>query len=365
MARKLGLVLALIACAGVYLHWPTRAPAPAPIEAAEFGPRTDKSLVLVEPALEAHDYRSAAALRMRLGAYLDTAKAKGFLTGKTVVVFPEYVGAFLVAADAPALASRARTVGEASLAVIADDPIGFTVAFGHSSEEDRLSAALFRSRSEAMARDYVEVFATLAREYGVVIVAGSTIIENPRVESGRLISAPGPLRNVSAVFAADGSLLAPLVEKRRLIPSETRFAEGGRSAIPVFETSAGRLGVLICADSWHGELYEELRAHAPDMVVAPAFIEASAAWDAPWGGYVTGWPDDAAQTDAGAISEGEAWMRYALPGRLAASGAGAGGTAFLMGAPWDIPADGRTLAASNGRAFIGEQRRSGVTALWR
>lgn len=365
MARVLAIILALAAAGGLYLYWPATPQTRAAIDTAEFGTRTGKSLVLVEPDLAAHDYRNADALRSALEDYLRLAEAHGYITDKTIVVFPEYVGAFLVAADAPPLAVRTRSMTEAGLAVVADDPFAFAGALARTTENDRFSAALFRARSAAMAANYVEVFSSLARDFGVVIVAGAIILEDPRIEERGLVTAHGPLRNVSAVFDVDGSLLVPLVEKRMLIPSEQAFARSGAAPLPVFETRAGRLGVLICADSWHGDLYAELAAGKPDIVAVPAFIQASQAWDAPWGGYVTGWPDDASQADAGAISEGAAWVRHSLPARLAASGAGEGGVAFLMGAPWDLGADGRSLGVLGDRVFIGEKRGGRVTALWR
>ena len=45
----------------------------------------------------------------------------------------------------------------------------------------------------------------------------------------------------------------------------------------------------------------------------------------------------------GALSEGEAWERLALAGRLKASGAHAGITVFLRGHLWDLGSDGRSL----------------------
>lgn len=346
------------------LHWPA-APAsdPSPIATQAFGETSARSIIVVEPDLAAHDYRNAESLHAALSRYLDAAAKNGWIRDSSIIVFPEHVGTFLVAARAPPLAYRAHTRIAASLAAIADHPIGFISALPGSDEPDRIAAALFRARTRGMARDYQAVFSQIARERRAVVVAGSIILENPAIDSGKIRTRSGALYNVSAVFNPDGMLRSPLIFKREPVPAERTFLAAGSARMPVFETKAGKLGVLICADSWHPEHYAELAAQGVDAIVVPAFLEGADAWSKPWSGYVTPAPADVAPEDVARLSEGEAWRKYAMGARLESSGAAVGATGFMRGAPWRQDADGRTLAASHDQAFVGDVAKGGVVSV--
>lgn len=54
-------------------------------------------------------------------------------------------------------------------------------------------------------------------------------------------------------------------------------------------------------------------------------------------------PDDVDPKDVGRLTEGQAWLKYSLPGRLRSSGANWGLTVFLRGALWDLGSDGHTI----------------------
>lgn len=364
--RLMVLIAAIAVLFTAWLEWPLpSAGRISPISAHEFGEKNGAAMLLVEPALSARDYRSAEMLHHTLAAYLDEAKARGWITGKTIVVFPEHVGTWLVAAKAPPLAYRASTLAGATIALIADYPITFAKALMGSPEQDRSAAAIFRSRSRAMATDYAEIFSSLARDYGATIVAGSIVLENPSIENGEITPRDGALYNVSAVFAPDGSVAPQLVFKRHPIPSEATFTAAGDAPMPVFDTPAGKLGVLICADSWHPELYSELSSAGVDAIAVPAFLQGNGAWTSRWAGYVTPTPEDVSPDDHGRLTEGGAWRTYAMPGRIELSGAHAGGTAFLHGALWNLGSDGRTLGVANGRQFVGANDVGGlISVIW-
>ncbi len=369
--RAVGAGLALIAVlAGSWGVWRLAPHAPPPDPAAIsltlFGETGGRALIGIEPALAPADYRSAASLEAALARYLDVAKDAGALDGDAVAVFPEHAGTWLVAARAQAGVYRADTVGGAMTGLALTRPAGVLTALAQSTEDDRMAAALFRSRGAAMARDYQEVFSNLARRYGVTIAAGSIVLPDPRVESGVItVNRAGPLYNVTAVFAPDGSAHETLVRKVYPIPSEAGFTTGApASPQPVFHTPAGALGVLICADSWHGDVYDGL-SQRPDLIAVPAYLQPSGVWAAPWGGYVTPWPDDAPRADAGALTEAEAWIAHALPRRLNDSGAEAGITAFLRGTLWDMGGDGQALAVTRNSAQLGPRTEDGaVVVLW-
>lgn len=350
-----------------WMAWPPPADRTAPvIDAIEFGDRASRSAMLViEPSMEPRDYENADALYDALAPYFDKARDAGWINDRTLIVLPEHIGTWLVAVKSPGLAYRVDSLGLASIALIAKDTISFFKAYGRSHEIDRPAAAIFRARGPAMANAYGEIFSRLAREYAATIVAGSIILENPTIENGVILTARGELHNVSAVFGPTGALTPPLTFKRHLIPSERAIASGGDDPMPVYDTPAGRLGVLICADAWHPELYSELRAQKIDILATPAFLDEDDVWDNEWRGYVTPAPDDVKKVNPADLTEGDAWISYSLPGRIALSGAKTGGAAFLHGRLWDLGSDGRTLAVSNDESFVGEKRMRGSITLIR
>jgi hypothetical protein len=95
------------------------------------------------------------------------------------------------------------------------------------------------------------VFSTLARRFGVTVVAGSLVLPAPRVEEGRVVVEDGPLAHASFVFRPDGSLHDRSVKKCLLGHDERGFMQAGLIVdLPSFEPPAGRLGVLIGRDSF-------------------------------------------------------------------------------------------------------------------
>ncbi|WP_417490420.1 carbon-nitrogen hydrolase family protein [Maricaulis sp.] len=323
------------------------------IERAAAGP--GPYLVGVQPWLEPGHYHSAAALHERLAGYLDEIRDEIDAEPGSIIVFPEHVGTWLVAAGAPRPAFTADTTAAAMGTLVAANPLRFAAAWLGSDEADRMAAAIFRMRADAMARDYQAVFSALAAEYRVTIAAGSIVLSEPRVENGVLIAGDGPLYNTAALFHPDGSINPQLVRKSHPIPSETPFTTAWPAEnLPVFETPSGRLAVLICADSWHPDLYASVRARDADIIAVPAYLQPSGVWNQPWGGYTTGWPDDADRADAGRLTEGEAWQRHALAGRLASGGADFGMTAYLRGRLWEMGSDGTNIAIAGETLFVSD-----------
>lgn len=371
MMRSALIILAFIAALALlwtgWRHWPVsgHAPSAGPIAVTALGSPSGRNLIGVEPALHQSDYRSSAALQSRLATYLDAARDEGAIVPGSVVIFPEHVGTWLVASGAPASAFSARTVDSAMISLAGAHPVSFAGALIGSDEDHRLAAALFRMRSATMARDYQSVFGGLAREYGVTIVAGSIVLADPYVEDGVIrVRRDGPLYNVTAVFAPDGAPHPQLVRKAYPIPSEAGFtASAPLDGYPLFDTPAGRLGVLICADSWHPDVYAAIGD--AELLAVPAYLQPSGVWDEPWGGYVTPWPDDVAREVAGRLTEGEAWQTHALAGRLSSTQALAGMTAFLGGTLWDMGSDGRAISVTREGASLTPEHDGGrVVVLW-
>lgn len=309
-------------------------------------PGDSGNLLGIQPELFAHDYRSPAQLRRKLAAYLDKAREEGLLNSKTIVVLPEHIGTWLVASGEKNQVYEAASVSEAMAWLAASNPLQLLLTLPRAKGEDRLADALFRLKGKQMAADYQALFGSLAKDYGVTVVAGSIVLAEPRVENGVLLTGDGPLYNVSQVFASDGTPLGQ--PQRKVVPiiDEQGFtAAAPASALQVVETPAGRVGVLVCADSWFPENYQALAANQVELLAVPAFLTGNGSWDKPWGGYNGAATPTDVQLKPGQLSEGDAWQRMAMAGRISQSGAKAGITVFMRGQLWDMGSSGHSLIA--------------------
>ena len=210
------------------------------------------NLLGVQPWLTQHDYASGQALCARLESYLRAAAERGWLSTNTLVVLPEYLGTWLAAAGAGGAVVEARRLSDAMRALALRQPLRFLAALARTPERDRLAGSLFRMCAERMAFEYTAMGAALASAHGVTVVAGTILLPAPEVVDGAVRAGRGPVQNVAAVFGPDGRAHPALARKLFPTNEEKPMVTGAPLAtLPAFETPAGRLGVLVCADSWH------------------------------------------------------------------------------------------------------------------
>jgi hypothetical protein len=329
--------------------------------------RGQGNVIGIETFMRTRDYASEEAFLDRLDGFFSEASAH-FSTG-TVVILPEYIGTWLVAVDEGPATIDADTTSNAMLPLIAGN---FPTWLGHRGEApatDTDTYAVFATKAPRMAEVYARVMGTLAERYAVTLVAGSINLPGPRVDDGVIVTSPGaPLGNASFVFGPDGALIGPSVIKVFPTKSEQGFLTAGEaSELPVFDTPAGRVAVLICADAWYPESYAALLGRDVDVIAVPVFVDGTGKWDEPWGGY-SGHdaPADVDGADVGVLSEGEAWAKYALPGRAHEAGVTTGLTVPLRGTLWDLTTDGTALAVHDGAPVVLEGRDApAVVTLWR
>lgn len=128
-----------------------------------------------------------------------------------------------------------------------------------------------------------ERLASLARECGVVIV--SSLFER---------RAAGLYHNTAVVLERDGSIAG--IYRKMHIPDDPGYYEkfyftpGDLGFTPI-DTSAGRLGVLVCWDQWFPEAARLMALSGADMLIYPTAI----GWD----------PEDDAEEQT---RQREAWM---------------------------------------------------------
>ena len=112
-----------------------------------------------------------------------------------------------------------------------------------------------------------EIFATVAREFGVVLVA--SLFER---------RAPGLYHNTAVVFEKDGSIAGKY--RKMHIPDDPAFYEKfyftpGDLGFNPIQTSVGRLGVLVCWDQWFPEAARLMALAGADLLIYPTAI----GWD--------------------------------------------------------------------------------------
>ncbi len=321
-------------------------------EIIEYGADTRRGNLLgIQPFMIPGDYVSGEVFYAKLNGYLDAAGQRGWLGERTIVVLPEYIGTWLVVVGEKRRVYQVESVERAMQALVLSNFVSFfrTLLFakaeGADSKHSKVKHALFRMKSARMAEIYHSVFSRLAREHSVTIVAGSIVLPSPEVSGGELTIGDGPLYNASLVYRPDGLAYKDVVRKAFPITTELSFtARAFASELPVFDTPAGRLGVLICADAWYPSCYETLRAKQADFVAVPSYLSPSGIWEAPWRGYNGALaPGDVDVRDVNRLTEEEAWLKYGLAGRLAGAGIGLGINVFLRGDLWDLGADGHTI----------------------
>lgn len=308
------------------------------------------NLLGIQPWMHIRDYRTAGGFYAALDGYFAAAARRGWLGPRTVAVLPEYLGTWLVAVNEPPALFRAARMGPAMGRLALRHAGAFLAGLLGAPTPGRVKHALFGARAGAMAHAYTGVFAALARRWRVTIVAGSILLPAPHVRAGRVLPGRGALENVAAVFHPNGLADERLARKHFLTAAEQPFiAPAARPAPAIYETPAGRLAVLVCADAFYPASYAPLAGRGVELLAVPSYLETSNIWQQPWPGYNGGpAPADVRAADAGAISERQAWLRYGMAGRIAAAGIPYGANVFLRGDILDLGSDGATLLARHG-----------------
>ena len=352
----LALLLVLLISQTIWAHYDRVDQVQVPFDAKlvdiqSHGTNVEKGNLLgIQPWLATSDYTNTATLTAKFSSYLMAAREQGWLSEKTVVAFPEYTGTWLVATGEKKSIYSERKSDDAMTTVALTHLPEFTYRLLTApAVHDKAKWAIFSVKAKQAAKDYQAVFGELSHRFGVNIVAGSILLPEPQLVNGELVVTPGKrLFNVSAVFGPDGHIIPPLVIKVFPILDELEFIDTGKTAsLPVFDTKAGKLGVLICADAWYPENYVALKKSGADMVVVPSYSAHDRVWSTLWGGYNGGaQPADVDSRDIGKITEGDAWMKYAIPQRTQAAGIKAGMNVFLRGELWDLGSDGATIRVS-------------------
>jgi predicted amidohydrolase len=337
-------------------------------DCVEFGENRDRGNVIgIQAWMGNADYSLGEAFRAKLGGYMTIAQRKGWIRENSLIIFPEHIGTWLVAAEERSRVFAASTMKKAMRSVALANPLSLLVALIRARAQDRLVESLFRMKGTRMAEIYHETFSGLARSYKATIVAGSIVLPHARILQDRLTVNDGPLFNTTAVYRPDGKPFPDLVYKIHPTTLELPFIKPGAATdLMAYDTPVGRVGVLICADSWYADGYSRLSELGCDFLAVPNHLTPSGSWHKPWKGYSPGpEPAEIDLDDIGHIKEGEAWLKYGMASRLSQSGARSGMQVFLRGTLWDLDSDGQAIVVHEGNLFQGKERDgAAITNLW-
>ena len=85
-----------------------------------------------------------------------------------------------------------------------------------------------------------------------------------------------------------------------------------------------------------------------DVLAVPSFVSGNDSWSKKWKGYNGApAPVDINKADINKITEQDAWLKYAMTGRIKSTAIKTGVNVFLRGDLWNLGSDGHTLIWNN------------------
>lgn len=301
------------------------------------------NVVAIQAWMDPTAYATEENFDQRLREYLDDAKRRGWLYDNTVVVLPEHLATWLIVIDEANGVIEADTAEQALKRMVPGNLSKFLSLRQDAPAEDAEQYALFALKSEQVAEVWQRVSKSIARDYGITLVAGSAWLPGPQFVDGTLtVNVGQPMRNVSFVLGPDGQLVGDLISKS--FPSDGEqdlVAPGDLSLNATVPTVLGEVAVLLGEDAWYPDAWSQVRPSTPIVAVSPHWTSPGGAWHDLWGGY-SGFeaPADVSFVDEKEMIYSDAIIEYGLPGRLFDHGVREGVTVPLRGQLWDLGTDG-------------------------
>ena len=309
------------------------------------------TLIGIQPYMLVSDYFSHYSFKEKLSIYLREAKSRGLFRKNTVILFPEYLGTWLVIEGEKHGLMKKKNLEDAIKTMVFSNFFEFGIQYLYvGSVQDKAIAALFHMKAIRMAKSYFFTFSELAQEFDCYILGGSIILPGPYVskEGDLMLDHDKPLFNASFLFGPDGKIIGSPIYKAFPTESEQAFSSAYPSdKLPVFDLPLGKTSVMISADSWYPGAYQDAGDSHVEIILVPSYSPGEQAMNQLWPGY-SGYPPplDTELKDIGKITEGEAWEKYALPARIRSIPAHIGMNVFLKGELWDLGADGQPQVIS-------------------
>lgn len=327
------------------------------------------NIIGINPYMVPKDYSQKDLFIKKIQGYLDICQQNGWLNNKTVVILPEYIGSWLVVEGEKNKIYEAQTAEEAISEFVASNLFSYIHAWlmCPDNAEDKVKHSVFAMKGQHQANLYSKIFSQLSKQYGITIIAGSILLPNPEIRRNKIITHKGSLENVTAVFDPNGNMFPSFTRKGYPIKDELPFIAKCQPVSPgVYDLPIGKTAVMICADSWYPESYQEIKKAHPQFIAVPCYTQKDFSMSSKWEGY-SGFkaPDDIDQNDIGKITLREAWLKYTLPTRIKSSGASYGMIVNLRGKLWDLGTDGELLIYNKGEVIYPDSKTgASIANLW-
>lgn len=310
------------------------------------------NVIGINAYMEPADYATKEHFYAKLDGYMQACKQQNWFNPKTVVIFPEYIGAWLVVEGEKKSAYTDPNIEKALTTFVTSNFFSYIASWFMSpdSAADKVKHSVFAAKGKRMAKVYTEVFSELSKKYGVTIIGGSTLLQKASIKKNKIIVKNGSLENVTAVFNPDGSLQPTLTRKAFPIGDELPFVIRCKpSELPVYDLPIGKTSVMICADSWYPESYETVKQDGLKFIAVPSYTQTDHSMSNKWIGY-SGFkePADVNKNDIGTITLRDAWLKYTMPARIGKINTPFGMTVSLRGKLWDLGTDGELIIYNKG-----------------
>ena len=371
------IALSIIVLLAAYFAWSYTGRTPDPVSPnlhldSSFVVNTDSgkgNVIGINAYMEPTDYASKEHFKAKLDGYLKACKEKQWLNPKTVVIFPEYIGAWLVVEGEKKSAYTAPTIEKALTSFVLSNYFRYIASWFMSpdSAKDKVKHSVFATKGKRMAKVYTEVFSELAKQYGVTIIGGSILLQNPSVKKNKIVVKNGSLENITGVFNPDGTMQQTLTRKAFPIGDEQPFIIRCKpSELPVYDLPIGKTSVMICADSWYPESYETVKQDGLKFIAVPSYTQTDNSMGTKWIGY-SGFnaPHDVNKQDIGNITLRDAWLKYTMPARIQKINTPFGMTVSLRGKLWDLGTDGELIIYNKGQVICpAPMQGASMVCLW-
>ncbi len=277
--KKTLITVAVLAGAALYAWWPGFEPnLSVPVNlhlksTPSFGADAGQgNIVGIEPVMEPLDYAAPDRFRSKLAGYFSAAKNKGWLGPQTIVLLPEHIGTGLLFVGAKSRSFSSQSATDAALPLITANLFGFFKNMAIFDEQNAAAAAFIRMRNRAASDAQFAACSALSRDFGVTIVAGSSVIMTPGAFPDSLSYGHGPIFNAAFVFGPDGKPIVDATRKLTLRPQETGTLTAGKARFLFpYEVAGRKIGVLIGGDAHSEEAITTLKNGGADLIVVPGF----------------------------------------------------------------------------------------------
>lgn len=236
------------------------------------------SIIGIQPYLTAFNYSTAYNFELSLRFYFEQLKREQKLTDKSIVLLPQHIGTWLLIANEKEKIYKKTSMKEAMKTIIASNLFRYSAGYLQSSAKNNTHEIILHLKARKMAKQYQQVFSTLAKAYNCTIVAGSIILPDASINAtGELqVSDGGTLYNTTVVFSNSGAILTALIKQRMNQEADLKQTVDTAQSF-LLQTNAGIMAVLLDTDR-SPVAFDSSQQNKADFLVLPSFGNKDQTW---------------------------------------------------------------------------------------